>query len=274
MTTRRAFFLAATGLSSVAAFAFAPNIRLYLKDGEFHVVREYQVLADRVKFYSVERGDWEEVPLELVDLKRTKGEIARNEEEDKQLRQAEREEKEAEREAREEIENVPQEPGVYWINGKKIETLQIAEVKFAVDKKRQILKVMSPIPMVNGKAVMEIDGETSSRVIAEDRPEFYFRLAREERLAIVKLLPGTGRDKAKDKIKTRIVERITIAPVVNEFLEELQEVESFRRQVGELLFKIWPTKPLEPGEYALIEYSPAIEGKVTLQAWDFTIRKP
>jgi hypothetical protein len=142
-------------------------------------------------------------------------------------------------------------------------------VKYAVDKKRQILKVMSPIPLVSGKAVLEIDGETSTRVIKEERPEFYFRLAREERLAIIKLDPGTG----KNKVKTRIVERINILPVVQEITEELKEVESFRRQVSELLFKIWPTKPMEPGEYALIEYSPAVEGKYSLQVWDFSIRR-
>jgi hypothetical protein len=61
--------------------------------------------------------------------------------------------------------------------------------------------------------------------------------------------------------------------VVKEIAEELQEIETFRRQVGELLFKIWPTKALEPGEYAVIEYSPAIEGKYSLQVWDFSVQK-
>ena len=67
----------------VSAVQAAATIRLYLKDGEFHLVREYQVLQDRVKYYSVERGDWEEIPVELVDLKRTKSELASNLEETK-----------------------------------------------------------------------------------------------------------------------------------------------------------------------------------------------
>ena len=247
----------------------APTIRLYLKDGEFHLVREYQVVGDRVKFYSVERGDWEEIPLDLVDLKKNKATVAENEAETKKLVEAEREEMAAEREAKREIANIPSEPGVYWINGDKLETLAVAEVNYTVDKKRRLLKALSPIPMVAGKAVLEIDGEASPRVIREDRPEFYFRLAREERLAIIRLNPGQG----KDKKKTRIVEKINIMPVVNEITEELDEIESFRRQVGELLFKIWPTKPLEPGEYAMIEYSPAVDGKYSLQVWDFSVRK-
>jgi hypothetical protein len=36
--------------------------------------------------------------------------------------------------------------------------------------------------------------------------------------------------------------------------------------MAEGLYKIWPTKPLEPGEYAVMEYT---DGKVNIQVWDF-----
>src|SRR6476620_2672860 len=62
-----------------AVVAFAANVRLYLKDGTYHVVREYQTQLDRVRYYSVERGDWEELPLEMVDLKRTEAELQQHE---------------------------------------------------------------------------------------------------------------------------------------------------------------------------------------------------
>ena len=60
----------------LAFAAWAANIKLYLKDGGYHLVREYQVQPDRVRFYSVERSEWEEIPLDLVDLKRTEAEAA------------------------------------------------------------------------------------------------------------------------------------------------------------------------------------------------------
>src|SRR5258708_38907543 len=60
----------------LAFCAFAANVKLYLKDGEYHLVREYKVEAGRVRYYSVERSDWEEIPLELADLKRTETEAA------------------------------------------------------------------------------------------------------------------------------------------------------------------------------------------------------
>ena len=58
----------------------AANLKLYLKDGGFQLVREYKVDGDRVKYYSVERSDWEEIPADLVDLKRTNAEASARQE--------------------------------------------------------------------------------------------------------------------------------------------------------------------------------------------------
>lgn len=71
------------------------------------------------------------------------------------------------------------------------------------------------------------------------------------------------------KKSARIVDKISVIPVTKELIDELNLVETFRRQVGDMLYKIWPTKPLEPGEYAVVEYT---EGKNNLQAWDFSVR--
>lgn len=251
-------------LLSTAILASA-TIRLYLKDGSYHTVAEYKILSDRVRFYSTERGDWEEMPLDLIDLKKTQAEEKSTEATVKEQERFEKEEAKAEADFRKEIAAVPAETGVYWIHGTELRPLKLAEQKIATSKKRQVLKVMSPIPMVTGKSTVELDGDTSAFVIDEDKPEFYFRLAREEQLAIFKLKPG--------KKGVRIVENVTIMPVTNEVIEEPVQVETFRRQVGDLLFRIWPTKPLEPGEYAVVEFSPAIEqGMLNLQVYDFTIK--
>ena len=63
-------------LFALAFTAWAANFKLYLKDGTYQIVREYKVQSDRVRYYSIERSDWEEIPADLVDLKRTETEAA------------------------------------------------------------------------------------------------------------------------------------------------------------------------------------------------------
>jgi hypothetical protein len=243
-----------------AVAVFGATQRLYLKDGTYQLVREYQVQSDRVHFYSTERGEWEDVPLDMIDLARTKKEAADHEADFAADVKAQSEEDAAERAVAKEIERIPVAPGVYHVNGESMDTVKIAESSVVGNKKRTVLKVLSPIPLVPGKQTVELAGESSAmRIVGEKRPEFYFRLSNEERLAMVKLTPKKG---------ARVVEDVEIIPVSKEVIEKPDEVATFKKQVGDLLFKIWPVVDMEPGEYALIEYT---EGKMNLQTWDFGI---
>jgi hypothetical protein len=246
----------------LATAAFGANIRLYLKDGEFQATRDdYQVLGDRVRYYSTERGEWEEIPLELVDLDKTKKESANRQAEIEADAKAQAEEDTAIREEEKRVTQIPAAPGAYFINGDDLVPLKAAEGKYVSDKKRTVLKVLSPVPLVPGKGTVEIDGESASFRVPDARPEFYFRLGNDDRFEIIKLAP---------KKNARVVEEIRIQAVVNEIEEKQQKIPNFKKAEGDLVFKIWPEKSLEPGEYALIEFT---EGKVELQVWDFRVGK-
>src|SRR6202142_3183236 len=107
--------------------AWAANLKLYLKDGSYHIVREYQVQPDRVHFYSVERSDWEDVPLDLVDLKRTESEAAERQASLEEDAKVMAQEEQAERDLATEKRRIPQDPGAYWLLGNEVQVLKVAE---------------------------------------------------------------------------------------------------------------------------------------------------
>jgi hypothetical protein len=246
----------------LAATAWAANLKLYLKDGGFHLVREYKVESDRVRFYSVERSEWEEIPLTLVDLKRTESEIAERQAElDKDAKVISEEEK-AERDLKRQVSRIPTDPGVYWIDGKETKVIKAAEASVNVNKRRQVLAKLSPIPAVAGKGTLELQGAHSQNAFSNPEQEFFIQLSETERFGIAKLT-------AKGAV--RIVENVTYVPVTKETIEEPTMVESFQQQLStDGLYKIWPKAPLEPGEYAVVEYT---ENKMNIQVFDFAIVK-
>src|SRR6516225_8429274 len=128
-----------TALLVLAALAWAVNVKLYLKDGSYHVVREYQVQSDRVHFYSVERSQWEDIPLDLVDLKRTETEAAARKAQLDADAKAMAEEEKAERAIAKEVSRIPQDPGVYWMLGNEVQVMKLAESTVHTNKGRSIL---------------------------------------------------------------------------------------------------------------------------------------
>ena len=245
----------------LALVAWAANIKLYLKDGNYQLVREYQVQQDRIRFYSIERSQWEEIPLDMVDLKRTQTEAAARKSELEKDAKILSEEDAAEREIRKEAMKIPQDPGVYWIDGNQTKIIKSAESVVHSNKRREVLKMLSPVPAISGKATLEIDGAHSQNVFTNPEQEFYIQLSEAERFGIAKLTPKGG---------IRIVENLSYVPVTKEVVEEPTMVDIFRQQLTQDgLYKIWPKEKLAPGEYAVVEYT---AGKVNMQTWDFAIK--
>jgi len=223
-------------------------------------VKQYQVQPDRIHFYSVERSQWEDIPLDMVDLKRTETEATDRKTKLAEESKAIAEEEKLERDIAKEVSRIPQDPGVYWVEGKETKVLKLAETTVHSNKGRSVLKRLSPIPIVTGKATLELQGAHSQNIFTDPEQEFYIQLAEAERFGIAKLTV---------KGAIRIVENVTFVPITNEVVEEPTMVDILRKQMAEGLYKIWPKEKLPPGEYAVVEYA---EGKLNMQIWDFAIK--
>jgi len=236
----------------------AANLKLYLKDGGFQLVREYKVDGDRVTYYSVERSDWEEIPTDLVDLKRTSAEASARQEAQTKEAQEVADEQAAARESRQEILKIPRDPGVYRLEDNQLRVFDAAESTVHNSKGRNVLKTI--VPVVPGKSTLDIPGEHSKNIVKESSPEFFLQLSEFESFGMVKLTPVKG---------LRNVEQISILPVVKEMDETRNTIPTFTKQLSDNgLYKIWPQDPLPQGEYAIVEYT---EGKANVQVWDFRI---
>jgi hypothetical protein len=243
----------------LATLLRAENFRLYLKDGEYHMVREYQVLTDRVRYYSIERADWEELPLDLVDLKKTEAERSARVEADKKRQAMDEAEDKFDKAVAREIRSIPEHPGVYYVRDGRVQEIKLGEIKMVTDKKRSILKAMSPIPIVAGKAKLELQGTQAAVALPPEELSLYFRLDSQQRFGIARTKPLK---------EGRQVAIWTIEPVSKMVFFDMELVDVYRQQVKENLYKIWPTKPIPPGEYAVVQY---VEGDGEIQVWDFRV---
>jgi hypothetical protein len=254
--------LATAVLLTAAAFPLAAaNVKLYLKEGGYQLVREYQVQDDRVRFYSVERSQWEEIPADLVDLKRTQTEAsARQEKLDRDAKSL-TEEEEARKALQKEVLRIPKDAGVYWLEKDETHAIKAAESTVHTDKGRSALRIITGAQMISGKATLEIQGAHSLNVFTDPEQEFYIQVSEVEAFGIIKLAPKTG---------IRVVENLTTEPVTKMVDEEITQVEIIIQEMAKGgLYKIWAQQPLPPGEYAVVQYT---LGKMNMQVWDFQIK--
>jgi hypothetical protein len=243
-------------------------VKLYLKDGSYHLVKSYEVQGDRVRYYSLERSEWEEVPVSLVDFAAT--ERAQREEEVERQRQRE-EARELSRQRFERPEatgfevapgiRLPQEEGVFAFDGTRVIRLIQSSAETVTDRKRATLLLALPGPLVKNRAYVVLPGAKAAVRILATQPTFYVQSADGlgSKLELIAVKP---------RKEIREVEKVEWRGGIGKPSELRAAVPLERSEIAPGIFKLTPTQPLELGEYALGEL---IQEKLNLELWDFGI---
>jgi hypothetical protein len=267
-----------------AANAHERSRKLILKDGTFQLVREYQRNGERVRYFSAERGDWEEIPAALIDWEATANDAAEADEASQAtVEKIHRSEEAKKMDAPLDIDAslpvaqgvyLPSGEGLFVVEGKNVRLLEQAGSNSKVDRMRSIEQVLSPIPIVPGKVTVNIPGTRASLRLRTTTPEFYLREAPPDPDRVSQIAkssrPGeNGPDvvlvRAKVTHSGRQLESISTL-----FGEQMNanrnEVMLQRWEVAQGLYRFTLGEALTPGEYAIAEVLP--DG-LNYYVWDF-----
>ncbi len=239
--------------------------RLVLVDGTDQIVREYETVGDRVRYFSAERLEWEEIPESLVDWEATRA-----------AEQEAREIEEAEIEPALEIPRaiapgvgLPETQGIYVYDGVNLQRLQQSQGEVKNDAARRVLGMIIPLPVVKGRARIELAGTESKIVVRKANPVFYVQLD-----PVSELGYGLVRVEIRDDL--RVVGEIEISSIRGKMKESRDMVPArwelaFAASVddGPAVWRLSPEVPLEPGEYAVVEF--VDEERQNLFVWDFHV---
>lgn len=260
--------------------------KLMLKDGGYQLVREYQRNGDRVRYFSAERGDWEEIPAAMVDWDATaKAEAAAAASANALLKQVHHEQEERQVEVPMDVDaSLPIAPGIFLpggegmfvLEGKSVTPLDQAGAEIHADKKQTLKQILSPVPIVPSKKNIELPGAKATRRINSERPEFYLREPPPDPDRVSPILtsgqPGdTGPEVALVKLTVKGGKR-QIESIRSMFGQqvpgELNAISIERWDIAKDVYRFTLSQDLPAGEYAFTQILP--DG-INLYVWDFGV---
>jgi hypothetical protein len=247
--------------------ALGADQKLFLKDGTYQLVSSYEMHGDRVRYYSVERSDWEEIPSALVDFEATK-QAQEQEKVIQKKRLDEGREIEAERfdkpvETGFEVApgvHLPQEEGVYAYDGTRVIRLIRSSTELVTDRKRAALAIALPGPLTKNRSIVELAGARAAVRLQQAEPTFYAQFSDDlgARLGLISV---------KAVKESRLVERVDPGRAGAGKPSQLRVAVPLEyRKLATGLYRLTPLHPLDPGEYALGELT---QLGPNLALWDF-----
>lgn len=166
------------------------NHRLILKDGSYQVVSQYKIVGDRVRYFSRERNDWEEIPSNLVDWDATRkweqrnnpnpDEVSPGMQEAAKLDEEETEERADQKARMPEVArglNLPDQDGVFALDTfhGTPELVQLNPTDLDLGAKAHH-GIASLNPMTGARTRLELDGEHAKIHLHVNEPTFFLSL--------------------------------------------------------------------------------------------------
>jgi len=244
--------------------------KLMLKDGTFQLVREYQIDGERIRYYSIDQRDWEEMPANLVDWDATKKAEAEEAERNAELiakvhaadvaRHAEPLDIDASIEVAHGV-FLPPGEGLFEFDGKTIRQLSQAEADMKFSKTQMLKQVLIPIPIVPTRHTISLPGTRAKIRIKSGQTEFYIRTAdgREPEMDLLQAKIGNGK-RNLENLDQIFKEEETTGKI---------SLPIQRWEIARGVYRFTLGQNLEPGEYAMAEIVQG--GATSLYFWDFGV---
>jgi hypothetical protein len=241
-----------------------------LKDGGFQLIREYKVEGDRVRYYSLDSGQWEEKPAALVDWDATHKVEAEEAKRDAAIVAKVHTREEQQHASPLDIDAsletapgvfLPPGEGLFLFDGKAVLQLTPAETNARLDKGHVLKEVLIPLPGVATRYTISIKGAHAKLRVNLQQPEFYMRVA-EGQEPEMQLVPAKVHEDKRD-----------IENVDKRYGREgvkWNDLSIQRWEVARGVYRFTVGQPLEAGEYALVEIVHSEMG-MGLYAWDFGV---
>ena len=278
--------LAQSTQDSAADARITRGKKLMLKDGTFQLVRSYEKKGDRVRYYSEERADWEEIPGALVDWDATtKAEHDAAAADDALAAKVHKQEEDTKIQTTLDVDAslmvasgvfLPPGEGMFAVEGKSVIPIPQVGTEVKNDRKNQLKRLMSPIPIIPAKKNIELVGGKATLRINSQFPEFYLRELQPENDED-SALERTSRQgtagpeveliRATVKGNKRILESVR-SMMGQEVARENNTVSIQQWEVARTVYRYTLSAPLPPGEYALAELLP---GGMNMFVWDFGV---
>jgi len=289
-------------LSQVTVPAQTLAKRLILKDGSYQSVTKYEIKGERVRYFSAERGEWEEVPKTLIDWDATeKYEQGRLQgapapeaiQLDKEL-EAEQKAEEARSPHVAPGLRLPDDGGVFLLdtfqNEPQLAELQQSGGELNRNTKTNILRAAIN-PLAGAKQTIELPGQHAKIQSHVTVPSIYINIGSDQTSEGAPSKLGLGGDvpapaasknesaplplaerfkiiRAEIKGGKRVAGGIKVAVSGKVKADERFVAATVTPMTGGWV-KLTPTEPLPPGEYAVAEML-GKEG-INLYVWDFGV---